>query len=479
MFEFLETMRLKRELKNSQMRTDLAQYSMMEKTFNDAQKFVQPEPDEGNWIKMSDAGGLPGIGQTGYDHYDTLRKAYIFWATDLYARAIIRNLTKFVLGKGPVIKPHSENKIVDETWKAFAKANKWDKREKEMVNRAFRDGEVFMRFFEDESAGTLLARFMRAENIRNPSIESIPLSNTSFGIETDSDDVEKILFYYLCDFEGKLKAKIDAKEVMHIKILTDSDVKRGMSMLLIAMKMLKKYEGWMDDRIVLNKVRSAIALIRHVPGTAATVDNIRGKHQSELYSADRYKQKAFNSGTIITASKGIEYEMLSPNIQAADAKDDGRAMLLAVAAGMGLPEMILTSDYSNSNYASSLTAQNPFVREIEDWQDFFQASYQEVFARVVAFGKKFGKIPKGESEECDVIWPPMILADILKNNQAREIQHRNKIISKKTWQMKEELNPETEEQNMTDEQGKDVYRQPFSMPLAPTNQFGGFNEEES
>jgi len=478
MFEFLETIRLKRELKNSQMRADLAQYSMLEKTFSDAQKFVQPEPDEGNWIKMSDAGNMMEIGQTGYDHYEMLRKAFAFWATDLYARAIIRNLTKFVLGKGPIIKSHSENKIVEEEWKNFAKANKWGKREKEMVNRAFRDGEVFLRFFEDESTGILRARFMRAENIRNPSLITTSLLNTSFGIETDPDDVENVLFYYLCDAQGKLNAKVDAKEVMHIKILTDSDVKRGMSMLLIAMKMLKKYEGWMDDRIVLNKVRSAIALIRKVPGTAGAVDNIRGKHQSEIYSSDRYKQKAFNSGTVITASKGIEYEMLSPNIQAADAKDDGRNMLLAVAAGMGLPEMILTSDYSNSNYASSLTAQNPFVREIEDWQDFFQDTYQEIFARVVAFGKKFGKIPKGESEECDVIWPPMILADILKSNQAREIQHRNKIISKKTWQMKDELNPATEEQNMVDEQGKAVYRQPFNMPSAPVNQFGSFGDEE-
>jgi len=186
----------------------------------------------------------------------------------------------------------------------------------------------------------------------------------------------------------------------------------------------------------------------------------------------------FNQGTVITTGKGVEYSMLSPNIQAADAKDDGRNMLLAVAAGVGFPDMILTADYSHSNYASSLIAQNPFVREIEDWQDFLEDDYKEIFARVVRAGKEKGNIPVGESEDCEIIWPPMILADILKNNQAREIMHRNKIISKKTWQMKEELNPAAEERNMEEEQGKDVYKQPFSMPLSPINQFGQYEEED-
>ena len=479
MFEFIDTVRLRGQLKREQLKAEMSQLQWLNRTFSDAQKFAEPDPDESAWIKTFDAGALADIGADSYDHYEMLKGVYSFWVTDLHARAIVRNLTKFVLGKGPIIKPKSENKLVQEAWDDFVKQNKWGRREKEMVNRSFRDGEVFLRFFPMESTGDLKVRFLRANHIKNPNvIDKVKAGEiVTMGIATNPDDIEEVVAYYLCSVDGSFKERIDASEIMHIKILTDSDVKRGMSVLLVAMSMIKKYGNWMDDRIVLNKVRSAIALIRHVPGTAATVDSIRGKHQSEKQSADRYKQKGFERGTIITASKGIDYTMLSPNIQAADAKDDGRNMLLAVAAGVGFPEMILTADYSNANYASSLTAQNPFVREIEDWQDFFEEPYQDVFGRVIRTKKEFGKIPDKESEGCDVIWPPMILADIEKNNKAREIQHRNKIISKKTWQMKEELDPATEEQNMTDEQGKDVYRG-FNMPMSPINQLGGFGEEE-
>ena len=481
MFEFIETFRLRGRLKRSMLESDLAQYEMLTKTFTDAQKIIQPEPDEHRWFKTGEAGAVIDQIGLGYDHYDMLNRAFEFWFTDLHARAIVRNLTKFVLGKGPVINPVSKNQVVKDTWNDFVKFNKWNKKEKEMVNRTFRDGEIFMRFFEDENDKILKVRFLRANNIRNPSmgLDRLPNDeNVTFGIGTDPDDIEEVKTYYLCNSDGSFKERIESDEIMHLKILVDSDMKRGISILLVAMPMIKKYGGWLDDRIVLNKVRSAIALVRKVPGTAATVDSIRGKQQSERYSADQNKVKAFAPGTIITASKGIEYSMLTPNIQAADAKDDGRNMLLAVAAGMGFPEMILTADYSNSNYASSLTAQNPFVREIEDWQDFFETPYKEIFARVVRFGKDYLNVPKGESEDCEVVWPPMILADILKNNQAREIQHRNKIISKKTWQMKDELDPAVEEQNMADEQGKDVYKVPFSLPLSPTNQYGQFDEEE-
>lgn len=482
MFEFIETIHLRGKLRREQLKADIAQVGLLERTFSEAQKYAEPDPDEANWMKTFDGGtqGELGTGEEAYDHYEMLKGVYSFWVTDLHARAIVRNLTKFVLGKGPTIKPKSENKLVLEAWDDFVRLNKWGHREKEMVNRTFRDGEVFLRFFVEQSTGNLKARFLRANYIKNPNTEGKTQAgeNTTMGIATDSDDIEDVKAYYWCNPDGSLKERIEAGEVLHIKILTDSDVKRGMSILLVAMKMLRKYGGWMDDRIVLNKVRSAIALIRHVPGTASTVGSIRDKNQSQLQSADRYKQKGLNRGTVITASKGIEYTMLSPNIQAADAKDDGRNMLLAVAAGEGFPEMILTADYSNSNYASSMVAQNPFVREIEDWQDFFEEPYKDIFARVIRTKKEFGKIPEGESEECDVIWPPMILADILKNNQAREIMHRNKIISKKTWQMKEELNPETEEQNMTDEQGKDVYKVPFSLPQTPVNQWGSFDDDE-
>jgi capsid protein len=302
----------------------------------------------------------------------------------------------------------------------------------------------------------------------------------SFGIGTNPNDIEDVKTYYLCSREGDLITKIPANDMLHIKIFTDSDMKRGLSVYYHAMPMITKYSNWLEDRIVLNKVRSAIALIRKVDGTTSTIGSIRDAYQAEHQDGDKHKQKVLQRGTVLTASKGIEYEMLSPNIQAQDVKDDGRAMLLAVAAGVGFPEMMLTADYSNANYSSSMVAQNPFVREIEDWQDFFEFYYKLLFYWVMEAHQEYGdkKIPEKENLDCTVKWPPLILADTLKNNQARAIQFKHKIISHKTWQLKEGLNPAEEEHNLADEDGKDVYKVPFAMPMEPTNQFGAVDYED-
>jgi hypothetical protein len=227
--------------------------------------------------------------------------------------------------------------------------------------------------------------------------------------------------------------------------------------------MIQKYDSWMEDRITLNKVRTAIALIRKIDAPTARIQAIRDSMESETTTADRKKQKMLERGTVITASKGVEYEMLSPNIHAQDVKDDGRNMLLSVAAGVGFPEMILTADYANANYSSTLIAQNPFVREVEDWQDYAKTFYQEMYATVILAGMEYGDLPNDTSTECDVEFPPMIHADIKEENEAYQIMNLNRIMSKKTWMLKQGLDPESEKSNFEDEEADEVYPEPTGV----------------
>jgi len=745
-----EGFKKRRRLKNAEMDYQIkemeAAQAALGSVLEATKKVPVIDPDEGQWFKtgeISSSGEERGI-ET-YDHEKMLSQAWKFWMGNLFARAIVRNLVKFVLGKGPILRPEDNNERVLEVWNEFCYYNKWSLKEKEMATRTFRDGEVFMRFFV-EPEGKLSVRFLRASKIKNPTDSRLflPGENVSHGIGTDLNDVEKpITYYHVSNNMGKEKViRIPAEEVLHIKILSDSDMKRGVSFLLIAMPMIKKYDSWLEDRIILNKIRSAIALIRKVEGTSSTVESIRNAYKSQYQSGDKNRQQTPHPGTIITAGKGISYDMLSPNINAQDVKDDGRAMLLAIAAGSGFPEMFLTADYchdsetevltdhgfmspydarskgyklgtvnpkighleyhspiewnftgykgklhlfegnrlnfavtpnhemwmrkenshrlpefrkdsslddfekikmkewnegvcsvrdfvtptfrkkedrnsiekiesllglstgtirdwksynltqkrfpdfiwelsanlkelllttlidgdgsimreetnyrrfysfssalvddvqrlafelgyhatsrmphdneggyvdissghncmlarkniveidydgpiwcaivpngllvtrrkgrifisgnSNANYASTMVAQNPFVREIEDWQDFFAVYYKEIFARVIKAGIEYGDLPKGTKTNCTMEWPSLITADIEKNNKAREIQHRNKILSKKTWQQKEGLDPNVEEINMQEEEGKDIYKQPFNLPIVPTNQY--------
>jgi len=256
--------------------------------------------------------------------------------------------------------------------------------------------------------------------------------------------------------------------------------------------MIEKYNSWLDDRIALNKVRSAIALIKTIEGDKNALTSIRDATASKYQDNNDNKVQAYEQGTVLTATRGIKYDMLSPNIQAQDVKDDGRSMLVAVAAGVGLPEMFLTADFSNSNFSSSMIAQNPFVREIEDWQDFYEyALYKEAYARVIYNKMMYGSLPKPEKSkknagkesmadyidrgelDCIVEYPPLITADIKKNNEAREIQFRNKTLSRKTWMQKENLDFETEVKNMKKESEMEIFVDPFQLAISPANQYSG------
>jgi hypothetical protein len=445
------------------------------------------------WTILGTGEGLP----TEQEHKTMQLNAYKMYHTNTHARAIVRNLVKFVLGKGPAIIPDDEkNKKVKEVWKSFRKLNKMNRREKEIATRLFRDGETFLRLFINKLNGEVKIRFIRSSRIGIPNNKKIDEKEWSFGIKCDPDDIEDVKAYYLLNPDGSSKNIVKASDIIHLKIFADSDQKRGVSVLRIAAKRIRQYDDWLEDRIVLNKVRSAIALIRKVDSSASKVTSIRDDGLSTQLSSTRLKQKMPHRGTIITASKGVEYDMLSPRIQAGDVKDDGRSMLLSVASAVGFPEMIFTADYANANYASSLVAQNPFVREIEDWQDFLLDFYEELFEIVIQASIDYGELDKETETTCRVEFPPMIQADLEKIAKAFEILFKYKGISKKTWQNKMGLDPDVEAAQIEQEPdmmmpapmpgqpgagqakpgstppGQPGAKSPFNMPLSPVNQFG-------
>lgn len=485
------------EIRESQLELRRLEYEekMISSLLEARNTVVDDDLISGRWFLIGQGGGVFGTDQ--YSYQEMLESAQRLYYTNPHARAIVRNLVKFVLGKGPSITFDQKKykKKVREIWDDFVVRNRVSKKEKEWATRLFRDGEFFLRKFIDGTDGGMKIRFIRAGAIANPKDRTFDgkTENVTFGIGTDPDDVEEVINYYQIDSTGNLKVVIPADEVIHEKIHADSDQKRGLSTLVVCAKRIKQYDDWLEDRIALNKIRSAIALIRKVPGSAQTVKKIRDENLSDDLSETRKKQKAFQRATVITASQGIEYEMLSPNINATDVKDDGRALLLSIAAAVGFPEMLLTADYANSNYSSSLIAQNPFVREIEEWQDFFREFYERLVADVLQAKIDAGQLPDDTEKMCRVEFPPMLRDDVDKLARAFEILFKYKIVSKKTWRGKMGLDDEAETANIENEDGSELYPpgispqpgkpppsgqsgnqqgSPFNVPVAPVNQYG-------
>ena len=65
---------------------------------------------------------------------------------------------------------------------------------------------------------------------------------------------------------GTTAKRIPAGDIIHTKILVDSNVKRGVSFLVGIGKYIVKYSSWLDDRIMLNKIRTMFNLIVKVTG---------------------------------------------------------------------------------------------------------------------------------------------------------------------------------------------------------------------
>ena len=408
------------------------------------------DSDEDQWIEL----GASSEKELSEADSTTLRQqATKFYYKEPHARNIIRLIEKYVVGRGFQISPMSTLEAVADVWKEFWKHNKMDLRKKEIVRRTMRDGEIFIRYFDDN--GMMAVRFMNPDKVNDPDKDTGVIGSCTYGIETDKDDIENVLAYW---YKG---GRIPAEEVDHYKILVDFDVKRGRSFIEIIAPLVKMYNDWLKDRMKLNKVRSAVGLVKSVAGTPTQAANIatadRIKTTKQLAPDKTAYHRAPEGVSVFTSNKGVEYKMLSPNLQASDVHYDGRAILLAIATGVGFSECMISADSSNSNYASSLIAEGPAVMEIEDWQDYFSIIFEGIFERVIKHAIAKGKLPTHEiykkkvpkeengititveeevkepvSTECNIVFPEIVARDIKKLCEALVLQRNEGWISDHT-----------------------------------------------
>lgn len=418
--------------------------------------YILPEADEADWqlIGSNTEKGLDSEKQ------ELLREQAIkTYFKSAHGRNIIRLFEKYVVGHGFGIEPISPIPAVKEVWNEFWTVNKMALRKKEIVRRTMRDGESFIRYFDDEEV--IKVRFMNPAMIINP--DDKHSENINDGIETDPDDIETVIVYY---YKGK---PVSQEYVQHLKIMVDSDVLRGRSYYEPILQFLTMYTKWMNDRMKLNEIRNTVALIKKVKGNPTQAANIKSKYETsrKLNNDGTTLQRAPKNVSVYTTNQNVDYELKSPNLQAADVQKDGRALLLSIAAGAGLPEFMVSSDASNSSYASTMSAEGPAVMEFEDWQDYFEYHFKEMFRRVIEHAIAKNKIPEFEdvtidgkterqptSTECSITFPDLVSRDIEKETRAYVLQSNARWISDVTASSKLDLDYE-EEQRLIEQQDDD------------------------
>lgn len=381
--------------------------------------FFQPDQEvfDPDWVPL-DSGGMSAEQINNYliANLDRIRfySRYLWYTNDAY-KGIIRTYIKYIAGRPPQIE--SKNDLSMAKWNKFFSEKQFRRFMKEWVRRFFLDGETFL--------------YLPTMTFIDPSmvVEPTIYGNASYGIEWDYAGKEIAFFVK----KGTNIFRVDGGYILHTDD-TDDDQKRGLPYLLTAQKKLEDYDNLLDFRVQLNKIRSSIALIRKHTASSDKIKSFADARKETTMtdsSGRSFRGKYIKPGEILDVGINTTYEFLNPKVDATDVKEDLRAIRLCASASTGLPEFMITGDASNSNYASTMVAEGPGEKEIEDWQNFFGEELIEIWKYVT-----------GDQMPPEIRFLPII------SRKTKEETDRNKtlfeagVISLDEWRRRENVDSE-------------------------------------
>ncbi len=365
------------------------------------------------------------------------RISYLVGAGHTYRAAIRKGST----AEAPLA---SQVQVVLDT---FVRENKWQRRQQEIVRRLDRDGEAFLRLFVDR-AGCTRVRFIEPDQVATPT-DRAGDPGAGFGVLTDSEDVESVLAYFV---DGQ---PVDAGQIQHRKANVDGNVKRGLPLFFPVRKNLRRAEKLLRNMSVVAEIQSAIALIRkHQGGTRSGVQQFAASQAdatlTQAATGRTTSFRRFGPGTILDAPGGIEYDFPAAGLDAANFVAVLQAELRAIASRLVMPEFMLTSDASNSNYASTMVAEGPAMRMFTRLQADLVTDDLEVMWHVVRAAVAAGGLPTTALSEIEIQVSPPSLAvrDQKEEAEVHQIEYQNGILSPQTWSRRRGLDYDQEQANL-------------------------------
>jgi capsid protein len=422
--------------------------------------------DEGLWWNTVSSGGAPGV-RAGLPYLNEEQLTSVrlecrrLAATNEFAINGIENRISYLVGPGHMYRAavrkgaNPSPELVAEVQvvlNEFMHENAWHARQQEIVRRLDRDGEAFLRFFVSADGFTRL-RFVEPEQVYTPK-ELARTPSASFGIQSEPDDVETALGYYV---DGE---PVEAAHIQHRKANVDANVKRGLPLYFSVRKNLRRVEKLLRNMSALAEIQSAIALIRKhrsalrngieqfvADGTAASSVDPRTGRMRHL--------SQYAPGTILDAPAGLEYDFPAAGINASNFVTVLQAELRAIAARLVMPEFMFTSDASNANYSSTLVAEGPAVKMFERLQSSLKNDDCRVMWRVIDNAAAAGRLPHDVRRhvELQISLPSLHVRDQLRECQIERIAFEKGVLSPQTWSQRLGLDYDQEQKNLAIHQG--------------------------
>lgn len=389
---------------------------------------VAPDTDESQWRPLGGT-ALTSAGAYPLSTHDVRERARELVARHPYAANLLRLLEIYVAGPGlkvthrPVRRaPETPGDVdaelanrCDDLWRQCVATNARHWSFREHARRVWRDGEAFVRKFAAASEtidqelidSTSSAWPPRVRFVEPAQIAATADDPESDGVLTQPGDIESPIAYvrqYITAAQQRRTERIPAEVMHHARCGADSNERRGRSVFAPVLQTLDVYDKWLDTELRARRLQASIVLWRKVHGSPQ-VDGEAG--------ADGVKRETVRPGTIVTTSPGTELEFLQPKTNFGDAVGLGRQLLLAIAAGVGVPEYMLTADASNANFASTMVAEGPAVKLFQSLQQWLADDLTRFWRWIMQDAVDAALLPRDTFDRIHVEWtfPTLVARD--------------------------------------------------------------------
>lgn len=357
-----------------------------------------------NWADGWSLPGVPNARRQGSD-FPLVRsendltlirtQSRILCGTNDYAQGFLNGVAGYVLGDGLTYRVSPKADLL-ETTQEYAKnvgkacqkivdrhlkRNQWwggeqPGLEQEFFRRTRRDGEAALKHFANDD-GTVDERFIEPDMIRQP--PNTTPQEWSYGIRNPVKpypDVATHLEFYVCwDYDLLSGVKYDAEEILFYRVNVDRNIKRGMpdffadswTTLDLAAKLRNALGEGATQQASIAFIRQHATARKEVVEAfvSGNADFKRPEFGTGEGPSKLIDYKLHRKGTTLDIPKPLEYveppggKNAPAHIQVAD------LLLRSAGRRWNAPEWLTSGDSSNNNYASSMTAENPFVIQIK------------------------------------------------------------------------------------------------------------------
>ncbi len=412
---------------------------------------------------------------------ETRDRARYLATTNPLAINVLETLVDFVVGDGVTFRTTSKDRAneelvaqVQDVIDDHLEDNCWGELAPELLVRSRRDGEYFLRWFDQ--GGELSCRIVEPEQVRNPP-KATPEDGWRNGIRFDKDDAAVVIEYAIWYDGAEEPDFVPEDQIDHVKVNVDRFLPRGLSDFLPTAAILEETLKLLVNMRTGEGVRAAlVGFWEYETATSATVGAAvaaaRDAQQPRGGQADPVTGKTPNMqriepGTISHVPKGRKFiaPPASPNAAAQTAIV--QASLRSAGARWGMPEYMISADSSNANFASTLVSGSPFVRRVRRWQTFYERCWKQSVWRAVEHAVAAGRLPAEALEvvELQVESPDPHLADELQQAQVDQIDMQSGVLSRQTRRQRRGLDDEQERVNLKEE--------PVTPPAPPPGQGQG------